>query len=374
MNDATIDSPTRIATLDDLIGQEGAVRTIETSIESGRVHHAWLFSGPSGVGKRAAAEVFAGMLLDETTQRDLSGRLAPDPESAVQRMLARDGHPDLHVINKELAEFSSDASVRKSKQTQIAKAVLNEYFVERVGIAPTVMPGGLACKVFIIDEAELLDRVDEDPELGLVTKGDSQNAILKVLEEPPAGTVIVLVTSQEEALLPTIRSRCQRVRFRALTDQEMDAFLDRLDTVGEGDRAWAHAYAGGSPGRAAVAIETGITAWSSALEPMLMDAERGVYRAELATTMASLVDDWAKQWVGARANASKEVANRAGTRHLLSMLSERARTNLRDACAQGADPSRALATIEAIALCERRITANVMFKHALEGLAATMSA
>jgi DNA polymerase-3 subunit delta' len=203
-----------ITTLDQIIGQAGAKRTLERAMQSGRVHHAWIFHGPAGVGKKTAAVAFAAAMLDPSTSADLGGNLVPEQDSAVQRLVRSGTHPDLHIITKELAAMSREDTVRKGKQFGIAKEVVEEFLTEPAGKS-RMMPGeSRAGKVFIVDEAELLSPI-------------SQNTLLKTLEEPPAGTVIVLVTSAEERLLPTIRSRCQRVSFSPLEEGEMNKWLSR---------------------------------------------------------------------------------------------------------------------------------------------------
>jgi DNA polymerase-3 subunit delta' len=154
------------------------------------------------VGKFTTALAFAAVILDPSSQPDLSGVIEPDPESASQQLLAAGTHPDLHIITKELAVVSRVDSVRDSKQRNIAKAVLEEFLLEPAARTGS-MNGALASKVFIVDEAELID-------------GVGQNSLLKTLEEPAPGSVIILVTANEERLLPTIRSRCQRVGFAPL--------------------------------------------------------------------------------------------------------------------------------------------------------------
>jgi hypothetical protein len=89
-----------------LLGQDRASGILVDSLRSDRVHHAWIFHGPAGVGKCTAAAAFASLLLDPTTAAGLSGEIAPDPESTTQQMLSAGTHPDFHYIAKELATYS----------------------------------------------------------------------------------------------------------------------------------------------------------------------------------------------------------------------------------------------------------------------------
>jgi len=354
--------------LHDILGQDHAVRTIRAALSSGRIHHAWIFAGPVGVGKRTTAEALAGILLDPTSQPNFAGEIEPDPGSRVQQLIAAGTHPDLHVITKELAAVSEFSHLRDRKQLNIPVDLLRERMLGGLVIGKSLepivnkTPSMGHNKVFIIDEADLLD-------------SNGQNALLKTLEEPPAGTFIFLVTTAEDRLLPTIRSRCQRISFGPLDDQAMQAWIKKSKLPIEGaELSWTIGFAAGSPGRVLLAHQTGLYRWAQELEPLLADSERGRYRAELGTTMAKLVDDWAGEWVKARGNASKEAANHAGARHLFTMLAERARGRLR--AEAGKNPEgveRALRTIDRINDAETQLRSNVQLGLAMEGLAAELS-
>lgn len=341
---------------------------LRSAMATGRVHHAWIFSGPSGVGKRTTALAFAAAILDGSTQPDLAGTLAPDPDSPIQRMIATGVHPDLHIITKELARHSDDAKVRDQKLRTIPKDVIDTRLLAPVARAPSVRSeGSLASKVFIVDEAELLDRSKSNAPV--------QNSILKTLEEPPPGSVIILITSAEDALLTTIRSRCQRVEFRALDDSAVAQWFKRsgLD-VEAAERAWLLWFAAGSPGRALEAAQTGLYAWMESLAQPLEQSEGGRFSPTLGATMSGLIDGWAKAWVEARENASKEAANMVATRHMLGIIAERARERLRAGAADDIEAAeRALRAIDAVLEADRNIGANVSIAHAMEDLSAQLA-
>lgn len=358
----------RAPTLDDVIGQPQAIETLRSAMASGRVHHAWIFSGPAGVGKRTTAIAFAAAILDGSTGPDLAGVLAPDPDSPIQRLIAAGTHPDLHVITKELARHSDDRSVRERKLLTIPRDVIDTHLLAPVARASSVRSeGSLASKVFIVDEAELLDRSKSNAPV--------QNAILKTLEEPPPGSVIILITSSEDALLTTIRSRCQRIVFRALDEEAMGKWFRRsgLD-VGADERAWLLWYAAGSPGRALEAARTGLFRWMESLEQPLEQTEAGRFSPALGGTMAGLIEEWAKAWVEEHENASKEAANVLATRHMLSIIAERARGRLRTGA--GADVQvveRSLRALDAVMDADRVIAANVSIAHTMDDLAARLA-
>ena len=360
--------------LNDILGQDRAINILRGAVASNRVHHAWIFSGPLGVGKRTTAEAFAGLLLDPTSAPNLAGEIEPEEGSQVQQLLAAGTHPDFHLINKELAGVSQFSSLRGKKQANIPIDLLRERMIggdieERhveavISKAPALGHG----RVFVIDEAELLDRY-------------GQNSILKTLEEPPKGCVITLVTARPERLLPTIRSRCQRVTFGALSPKAMDDWFARSASsferaVEKAERTWVERFAAGSPGVAMLAIQTGLYEWSRTLEPMLEEVDRGRFPLELGPTMGKLAGAWAEEWVSKHKSASKESANHAAVRHLGAILGDRYRRLLRDAAAKADEiaGNKAARAIDLVNECQTQITSNVNMNLALENLAVQLTA
>ncbi|MEM1185000.1 MAG: hypothetical protein AAGI53_08340 [Planctomycetota bacterium] len=350
--------------LSEVLGQANALATLTRSLESDRLHHAWIFHGPKGVGKFTTALAFGAMLLDPTTDKGLSGELAPDPDSQTQQIIREAGHPDLHVVYKELARYSQEASVRNSKLTSIPKDVVETHLLKPAHLAPKsdLSVGAAARKVFIVDEAHMLDPRGA---------GVVQNALLKTLEEPPSGTVIILVTDSEERLLPTIRSRCQRVSFTALDDKAMGEWLDSTEVdISKSDVDWLVSYAEGSPGRLLRAADAKLADWARHLEPMLRLADAGKLSPELGAKMTSLSEDWAKAHVAHDARRSKEAANREAAAMLFSVLSTRARAQMR----QGENLDESIRAIDAIAEAEARLSANVSPQVVYDWLAAVIAA
>lgn len=298
-----------------VLGQDRALETLRAAMRSQRIHHAWIFHGPAGVGKFTTALAFAADLLDPTTAPSLSGELAADPDSPVQRLIAAGSHPDLHVITKELARFSKNPQVRERKLLTIPKDVIDEHLLRPAALGPSLRSASRATKVFIVDEAEMLDASP--------TNAPSQNAILKTLEEPPEGTVIILVTSSEEHLLPTIRSRSQRVPFVPLSDAAMRTWLKGAGLVlPQEEQDWLLEFCAGSPGALTLAHRGGMHAWHRKLSPLLDALDQGKYPIELAPGMAQLIDEWAVRWVNEHENASKELANRMGAEWMFRLLGE----------------------------------------------------
>ncbi|MCW5832503.1 MAG: DNA polymerase III subunit, partial [Labilithrix sp.] len=202
--------------------QETALRTIEWALESGRLHHAYLFVGPDGVGKELAAFGLAQALVGERRGGDagpgLFGAAEKPPAracgacSACARALPREElrrtlHPDVVVLERGL--YTAQQIGRTSDEKQdISIHQVRTLVLARAAFAPHE---GRA-KVFIIRRAE---------ELNL----SAANALLKTLEEPGDKTHFILLSSQPEALLPTILSRTQRVRFAPLPDDVVAELL-----------------------------------------------------------------------------------------------------------------------------------------------------
>ncbi len=333
-----------ILKFDEIIGHERAIGILTSALASRRLHHAWLFAGPSGVGKRTTARAFASMLLDPTLKVSAKGVATVDPASPSQALLRAGAHPDLHQISKEHAVFSRHQGTRDSKQRTLAIEVLREFVIEpaeRTAALPAGL-GSLASKVFIVDEAEF-------------AADAGQNAMLKTLEEPPSGTVIILITSAPNRLLPTIRSRCQTLVFAPLQPALMDRWLaHRGLELDKAQSDWLRALAEGSPGEALRIINTGVLEWQAALERPLDEAFRGGYVTSLAPTMANLIDAWATARTKENPDASKEAARHAASHLMIRALAARLREHLsRSGTASHAE------ALERLHEAQRQIDSNV---------------
>jgi DNA polymerase-3 subunit delta' len=174
--------------------------------------HAYLFTGPSGSGKRAAARAFAAELV--------AGG-APDPPDARRRVLANPSpHPDLVWLEPP----GNQHLVEAVREQVIAAAAYRPFEGER--------------RVFVVAAAEAMAE-------------ESQNALLKTLEEPAPFAHIILVSAEPEALLATVRSRCQQVHFAALAPDAAEALLAERDPASDpGERRAVARLAGGDLVRA----------------------------------------------------------------------------------------------------------------------------
>lgn len=201
------------------IGQDDAWREWMAAVGSQRMHHAWLLAGAKGLGKGEFARAAASELV-----REPGGKL-PNPEN----------HPDILVLghlpkdDKEARKKADGEPFERKRNITIDQI---RTMQQRLVTRPTL--GNR--RAIIIEPAD-------DMEKGAV------NALLKSLEEPPAGTFFLLVTHQPGKLLPTVRSRCRVLRFAALTPEEIDAVLRRdMPEASTETRSAAIAAAYGSPG------------------------------------------------------------------------------------------------------------------------------
>ncbi len=304
--------------MDQIIGQDRAVEMLQRWLLSGRLHHAYIFHGPVGVGKFTTAVAFAKLLLCHQPQRGPQGLAACGgcASCGLMRDRTRDdgegsagAHPDLHLVTKELARHSDDAAVRARKLTSIPLSVLRRHLVE-----PVYRRTQLGTrKALIVDEAHLLNDA-------------GQNLLLKTLEEPPPETFLILVTASEDKLLATIRSRCQRLAFVGLSAEAVGQWLDRqVFELTAAQRTWLVGFADGSLGRAGLAVEYGLERWAQTILPAVDQMVHGRLSADLGQQIAEMIDELAKRWVQQRVGASKEAANKEAAGLLWAIIAQHAR-------------------------------------------------
>ena len=212
-----------------LLGHTDAEATILDAVRAGRMHHAWLITGPEGVGKATLAYRFARRLL---AGRPVEDSLALAPSDPVFRRVAANSHADMLTIERVMNEKT------KRMKTQIAVED-----VRKINGFMSLTPAEGGWRVVVVDGAE-----DMSP--------GSANGLLKILEEPPPRAILLLVCASPGRLLPTIRSRCRRLRLTPLADEPMGQLLTQyLPKLGADDRGRLITLAEGSPGRAMMLVE-----------------------------------------------------------------------------------------------------------------------
>lgn len=218
---------------DGIFGQPRVREFLRASIASGRVSHAYLFTGPAGSNKTAAAYAFAQAILC----KDHGCRTCDDC-----RRIERRKHPDVHFYTPEGAQGYLIEQIRE--------------IVSGVSLAPIRAKG----KVYILDRVDLL---------GV----SAANAFLKTLEEPVEGVTFILLGRTREAVLPTIVSRCQVVPFRHIPAREAAGILSQKTGV--------------TPEQARIAIEACNGSITRAMT-FAKSAERAEFRARIMEVLSNL--------------------------------------------------------------------------------------
>jgi DNA polymerase-3 subunit delta' len=211
-----------------IAGHEKAVAQFEAAWRGGALHHAWLLAGPKGVGKAHFARVAATRVLADAAGPpvELPGLETPE-DHPIAKLIAAGSHPDMRVLerieNPKTGVFARNITVDQVRG-------LADLF----DLTPSMSPW----RAVVIDSADDLEK-------------SAANALLKMLEEPPANCLFLLVSHAPGRLLPTIRSRCRRLDFQPLGDDAMTSLLEvQLPSLKEADRSRIVARAGGSVGRA----------------------------------------------------------------------------------------------------------------------------
>ncbi len=209
-------------------GHDPAVRDFLHAWRSGQMHHGWLLAGPKGVGKASFARQAARRVLAEAAGPiPTEDGLDVDPDHRIARLLAAESHPDFKWLERQMNKTGT-ALARNISVDQIRS--LGDLFA--------VTPAMSDWRVVVIDSVDDLE-------------ASAANALLKMLEEPPANCLFLLVSHVPGRLLPTIRSRCRILEFQPLADDVMASVLgDVAPDIGPDKRPTLIAAAQGSVGRA----------------------------------------------------------------------------------------------------------------------------
>lgn len=226
------------------LGHDRALTVLARLLGSGRLPHAFLFHGPEGVGKGVVARLFAASLV---CTQPLENRTGCGSCPAC-RKAAHGNHPDLIVVTRlpkkdsqsaaepEEDDDAGDGEGGASTKPGELRPFIVVQQIRELSHHASYAPREGQRRVFIVDPADRMH-------------AESQNALLKTLEEPPGQAVIVLVASRPHVLLPTVRSRCFQIGFSAMAPAALAAGLIARGLEPEQARARA-ALAEGRPGRA----------------------------------------------------------------------------------------------------------------------------
>lgn len=193
-----------------VVGHLDARNQFTQAAASGRLHHAWLLQGPQGIGKAALARYLAGGfvtgIFGEPAHNIFGEASSPalPPDHPQLRLLAQNAHPDVLVLERPTDE-----------KTGKRKAEIPVDMVREAVAFARKTPALSQSRIVIVDAVDDLNF-------------NAANALLKVLEEPPAGMVLLLVNHVAGRVLPTVRSRCRVVRLRPLEKKDFMTLAGRL--------------------------------------------------------------------------------------------------------------------------------------------------
>jgi DNA polymerase-3 subunit delta' len=302
--------------LTDILGQPRAVEQLTRYLTSDRRHHAMLFVGPEGVGRRTTAEALAQTLLCPNADgpdigplvavEDAPGAPAPCGECEDCRLFLAGSHPDYHPVYKELARYHSDAQVRSRVMQDLGIPVIRQFLLAPSAQAPARNRG----KVFVVREAQLMSVA-------------AQNAMLKTLEEPPEGVTIILIALRPELMLPTTVSRCAMVRFGPIPSEIIEERLVADGVDPEQASFWAR-FTEGSLGRAMKLSGGELYELKQTILPALAEVPEGG-DGDLAETLGKMADELAEEIVAEvkqaeGASLSKMLATRQASGTMLKLI------------------------------------------------------
>jgi len=210
----------------DLVNQRHAIMLLRTAARGGRVSHAYLFAGPAGVGRYDAARAFAQLLnCHRPAAEDACGECRPC------RLIAAGQYPDVRTVDVERGLLlNNDPDEQKKKVISIEQV----RALRREVVFP---PLEGRYKVYVFVGADNM-------------QAEAANSLLKILEEPPAQVVIILIAESTVPMLPTVVSRCQLVRFSLVPAAEIEQALVSRHRLDPGSARFIAALAGGQLGKA----------------------------------------------------------------------------------------------------------------------------
>ena len=182
-----------------ILGHEKEIERLKRAVRSKRIAHAYLFSGPEGIGKRLVAESFAAALNCAEFSEDSCGVCRSCA------MFEVGSHTNLCVIEPEEDAGTADDAEEPRKAVKKRKRVQPVLKIDAIRDLQRALRYRVesGTRVAVVDGAQLMTR-------------PTSNALLKTLEEPPEGSIVVLLSSESDSLLPTVLSRCQRINFAPL--------------------------------------------------------------------------------------------------------------------------------------------------------------
>ena len=204
----------KITGFEEILGNEMVKDHFKRAIENHKISHAYILTGEAGMGRKSIANAFAMTLLCE------KGGSEPCMTCHSCKQVMSGNHPDLIYVKHEKPGSIGVDDVREQINDTIMIRPYSSYY-----------------KIYIVDEAEKMTV-------------QAQNALLKTIEEPPSYAVIILITTNQEAFLPTILSRCVQMKLKPLKDFTIKSYLTQNLHIPEKDADICAAFARGNLGKA----------------------------------------------------------------------------------------------------------------------------
>lgn len=320
-----------MVSFDDIRGQAKAIRWLESAYLADRLPHGLVFAGPEGVGKGTTARALAGVFLCEKPTGARACGACPSC-----KVFEAGNHPDFHAVYRQLIRLEKKDVVAKDMSIEVVR----NHLVQPANLKSAMNRG----KVFVVRETDRMTTA-------------AQNGLLKTLEEPAGRTLIILLTDQPNALLPTIRSRCQIVPFATLDEAVVVEELVRRGRS-KSEAQEAARLSEGSLGLALRWLEDGVVANGVELENRLGAMLEGRSWPDLAEWFKKAVEGYAAKQLERDPLGSKEQANREGYGLYLRLATRLLRARLADE--EDPEALEALCNgIDAAAQAENFLDANV---------------
>lgn len=261
-----------------IVGHDRMISEFLSAMHGPRMHHAWLLAGPSGIGKASTATLLAKRLLCEAGGPEIAedGLIVPDSHP-IGKLFDAHTHPDLVLLDRLPKDMKPLRDIERRdwpKDVERTRNITIEQ-IRALGNVFALTPSYSRSRVVLVDSIDDLERA-------------AANALLKSLEEPPPGTIFLLVSHAPGRLLPTIRSRCRFLRFEPLAEDAMRVAIQRaIPGIVEEELAALINAGQGSPGRALAYSGLDLAGLDAALQSIARNGDvDNAVRAELAQSLA----------------------------------------------------------------------------------------
>lgn len=261
-----------------IIGHDRQISEFIGELGGERLHHAWLLTGPEGIGKASIAIALAKRALSDAAGPKVQGQGLNVPvDHPVGRLVDNFSHPDFFLLEKLPKDAKLTRDIGRADwpdDLERARSITVDQ-VRGLGHLFAMKPSYSTRRVVVVDSVDDLERA-------------GANALLKSLEEPPQGTIFLLVSHSPGRLLPTIRSRCRQMRFAGLCESDMRQIIrGRLPKLDEGELGALVAAGQGSPGKALGFVGLDIASLDATFTKLAANGDpKGSIRHELAKSLS----------------------------------------------------------------------------------------